>query len=832
MPIDFSKLKAPTKQERPTDPIAIFQSLRVTDASINDLWLAQGDALRGWHEKRAEKDVAISLNTGAGKTLVGLLIAQSLVNETRSLVVYACSSIQLVLQTAKKAEGYGLPVTTYTRGQFSNDLAARGEAACLTTYQALFNGRSVFFKRDISGIVFDDAHTAEHLLRDHFSLRISKSQFEQTYSQIAAEFADYFHSVGLSSSFDEVLAGTSNRLLLAPPFEVRRAHAAILKSIREGTVPTDDNTNFAWAHLKDHIDLCAFVISSSEITLTPPFVPVRALPYFSGSIRRVYLSATLSARDVFARTFGRTPAFQIAPTTTAGECERMLLIPAKIAGVENDVQVAKDAIRPHKALVLVPSYVRAGEWADLVQPPAKEQASEAIESFKQAKGPEKLLLTARYDGVDLPGDMCRLVVIDDLPSGVGPLERYLWEFLKLSATLRSAIASRVVQSFGRISRGMSDHGVALLTGKRLIEWLQVPKNVAALPRFLQKQLQLGAQMSSDLSVADLPAAIDGCLTRSRAWVDAYERFMREASVEEYVPEPETLVQLALAEARYAESLWNRDYAAAAGHLQKTLEEAGNFSLSTVCWHKLWLAFALECAGDTEIARALYQQAHGGQRNIPPFRTEAPSAATAGLPAQAVSASRQFELSGDGRVRVPRSLDRDLMYLDGTGTPRQSEEALRCLGQYLGLQATRPDNEHGTGPDVLWLFPDKTAICVDAKTDKEAGGVYRKDELGQLADHVQWVRENTEAEQIIPGFVGPEIAASDSANPQQGVKIASLAKFHAIGETLKAAYRDIATSSLPLTVGQVVNEEFAKRGLLWPQLQQSIRFVELREMRTP
>ena len=62
-----------------------------------------------------KSDVAVVLNTGAGKTLVGLLIAQSLVNETRRQVVYACSSIQLVEQTATKAEGYGLPAATYFR---------------------------------------------------------------------------------------------------------------------------------------------------------------------------------------------------------------------------------------------------------------------------------------------------------------------------------------------------------------------------------------------------------------------------------------------------------------------------------------------------------------------------------------------------------------------------------------------------------------------------------------------------------------------------------------------------------------------------------------------
>ncbi len=292
MPFDFSKLKPQAKEQRLTDPIAIFQRLRVTDVSINDLWLAQGDALRGWNEQRNQTDVSISLNTGAGKTLVGLLIGQSLVNELRSLVLYACSSIQLVEQTAKKAEGYGLPITTYVRGNFSNDLAARGEAVCLTTYQALFNGKSVFTNRDIAGIVFDDAHAAEHLLRDHFSLRISKENFEQAYSRITAEFTEYFHSVGLASSFDELVAGTGSRLLLAPPFEVRKSHEAIVKCLRESSMSMDTNTMFAWEHLKDRIDLCAFIISATEITITPPFVPVGTLPYFTKGIRRVYLSAT------------------------------------------------------------------------------------------------------------------------------------------------------------------------------------------------------------------------------------------------------------------------------------------------------------------------------------------------------------------------------------------------------------------------------------------------------------------------------------------------------------------------------------------------------------
>ena len=190
--IDFSKIPAHRRQTKPVHPIELFQASAVTDGNINDLWLAQGDALREWHDHRTDKDVAVVLNTGAGKTLVGLLIAQSLVHETQRQVVYACSSIQLVEQTAEKARGYGLPVTTYHGNEFSPDgQYQRAEAPCVTTYQALFNGKTRFRSDDIAAVVFDDAHTAEHILRDHFSLSIVRSEMEEAYSQIAALFQPY-----------------------------------------------------------------------------------------------------------------------------------------------------------------------------------------------------------------------------------------------------------------------------------------------------------------------------------------------------------------------------------------------------------------------------------------------------------------------------------------------------------------------------------------------------------------------------------------------------------------------------------------------------------------
>ena len=325
----------------------IFRSSTVTDQNVNDLWLGQGDALREWHQERQLEDIGVVLNTGAGKTLVGLLIAQSLVNETHCQVVYACSSIQLIEQTAEKAHGYWISVATYHGRQFVNeDAYFRGLSPCVTTYQALFNGRSRFRDDDLSAVIFDDAHTADNILRDQFSLRIGRDLLPDTYNELVSLFGEYHRSVGRASSYAEVADGKSARLFLIPPFEVRRHAEEIRRILAEAPLSDERGTMFAWNHIIDHEDLCCWVVSSYEVTLTPVTVPVSTLPYFKKGIRRVYLSATLSASDAFARAFGRLPDKIVAPTTPAGECERMIVIPSLVPGIEpnEDIHAASDIL--------------------------------------------------------------------------------------------------------------------------------------------------------------------------------------------------------------------------------------------------------------------------------------------------------------------------------------------------------------------------------------------------------------------------------------------------------------------------------------------------------
>lgn len=834
MPFDFSKVTVSKPSSRPTDPIALFQSLRVSDPAVNDLWLAQGDALRQWDATRMSEDIAIVLNTGAGKTLVGLLAAQSIVNETGGHVIYACSSVQLVRQTADKARGYGLPYTTYSDRAFSNELYSQGAAPCITTYHALFNGRSRFSKQDIAALVFDDAHTAANLLRDQFTLRVTREALPETFSQVVQLYRSYHRSVGQElgylDTYDRKDTGSS---WFVPPFVVHQQLAELQRILREASLSENTSTMFAWPYLRDHLEHCAVFVSGLEISFTPPVVPVLSLPYFRKGIRRVYLSATMAAQDAFIRAFGRSPDQVLAPSTTAGECERLILIPSALRArtkKQSDVTIAQSIVKDHKSLVLVPTRRRASAWKGVAKD-YKDDVPEQVEQFKQDRPPACLVLTARYDGVDLPGDTCRVLVIDDLPTGLGALERFLWERLGVLSLLRTTVASRVVQSFGRISRGMSDHGVVVLIGDRLIEWILAPKNQAALPHFLRRQIQIGLQVSLQAEAAqDLVDAAKLCLSRDAGWLSLYKASMESLdSSESPAIDHKTIVSMAKDEVAFGEAFWARDYNVAAKALERDLERTFEVSRPTGAWHALWLGYVYELLGDRDRATALYARAHGSERNIPPAEVRDSIEGQAAYTPQIAAVVDLLSRTNGPHLETPKRLGIDLDPLSAGGSVGQVEAALASLGTYLGLESSRPDHEVRSGPDVLWHLPGTPALSMEAKTDKGAGAVYRKDDLGQLRDHRQWVREQIGSTDISSAFVGPVAPSSKDANPDPDMVVIELSEFSALRDRLEAALADICATAIPITAHMRVQEVFAERGLLWPELYEGLAKHRLRDL---
>ena len=297
-----------------------------------DLWRGQADALRQWHTKlREASDVLMTLNTGAGKTVVGALIAQSLVNEGLEHVVYACGTIDLVRQTEREALRLGLSPTLRIQQQLSDDRFEVGKSFCITTYMSLYNPFSRFrTSLRPSAIIFDDAHTSEGYLRDAFTITIDRQKNEDIFLDITRILAPSFRQIGRLETFNDVMNhGPSREILLVPPFSVHEsadALATVLRKLRSDQARKEEFA-FRWGSLADHVQHCAVTVSNRTVEFTPPFLPITTLPYFTDEVRRVYLSATINYKSDLVRCCGREipdPNI-IAPKNDAGEGERLVM---------------------------------------------------------------------------------------------------------------------------------------------------------------------------------------------------------------------------------------------------------------------------------------------------------------------------------------------------------------------------------------------------------------------------------------------------------------------------------------------------------------------------
>jgi hypothetical protein len=183
-------------------------------------------------------------------------------------VLYVCATNDLIIQTSREIETkLGFPHATRMGGDFSNDLYSTGEAFCLTNYQALFNSRSVF-RRDLrpEAIIFDDAHVAEKIIRDCFTLKITKKDLPDIFARAADLLRPHFDALHRTEYFNRVLAGDSSYYVIAAPpnavvaLDRDRTLLLLLRQAEE----KDGSLGFALGHLADRLDRCSIFLSSRQ----------------------------------------------------------------------------------------------------------------------------------------------------------------------------------------------------------------------------------------------------------------------------------------------------------------------------------------------------------------------------------------------------------------------------------------------------------------------------------------------------------------------------------------------------------------------------------------
>ncbi len=811
----LKKIKLSIAQgKKAVDPLEIFKKLTLR-GSIENIWEPQGEALKIWQKKRSDPDVVVQMNTGGGKTLVGLLIAQSLVNETKGHVLYVCPNNQLVEQIVDRAKEIGLsPAIRYKSEWRDREGFESGNIFCVTNYAAIFNGKSIFRNEDIDALVFDDAHVAENVIRGQFTLRIPYDH--KAFSRIFHLFRKHFANSSQAERFDDISKGRFTSVLFVPMFIVWEHAQQLRTMLLDSGVEDDTKTMFAWAHIKEHFNHCAIVADGSGLEITPVVFPLSQLNYFQEGVRRIYLTATLPSRASFVRTFGVAEPTIVQPSGKSGDAQRLFVF---VPGKDDEEQrnEAKSLVENHKCCVIPPSHKKGQEWI----PPAKiydtDSGQEEIDRFRRSKEPEMLGLVARYDGIDLPGDACRVLILDRLPTGENLMNRFIDESIRVETIRISNIATRVVQAIGRIFRSNTDHGVVLLVGPQLQSWVRTPKNRAYLPILLQQQLLLASELARQVEAEEFSweDLIEGVLTGDEKWDEMYDEYIDQFETNISSPTTDWHIEFILQEQEAYEQLWQGQFLRAADTYAVLAETAQKHDYRLTAWYNHWRGLALMCADDRQgafhefitAANSRSELGRPSEKREHVFKSAKPDE----IGQQANNLANWYRKRMNQIPVAIRQVETDLIYGPDT---KKAEEACRVLGILLGLQAKRPDNVKDTGPDVTWEGKGEfLAFGFELKTYKNKDGEYSKKNISLCHDHTEWLSNNYDGKAALT-IVGPTLPVSKKANPSGTLQIVEIDSIRDLLARAKAMFEAVEAGD-KTSLEQAFQTWLNYYGLNWP-----------------
>lgn len=781
----------------PESPDRLFRDLpRRKHASLFD---HQGQVLRNYVAQAIKaSDVALQLPTGSGKTLVGLLLAEWRRRRYRERVVYLCPTRQLVNQVVEEASAkYGLAVEAFT-GKVKNYTPeakaaySDGERVAVTTYSSLFNVNPFFENPDI--IIVDDAHAAENYIASQWTVRISR--FEESNTTLFKAVASVLKGTLSDSNYTRLTGGwrsveDASWVDKVPTHKLVEIAGELRAAISENIVGSDQQ--YAWSMLADHLLACQLYVSSSEILLRPLIPPTWSHGPFANATQRIFMSATLGAGGDLERLTGRTKIKRLAIPEgwdRQGIGRRFFVFPEKSLSEEDSLILRRQLMRKAgRSLVLTPNQTDADEIAKDVKDDLKFLVFSAadLESSK-AKFTESeqavAVIANRYDGIDFPGDDCRLEFVEGLPRATNLQERFLMNRMGANLLFNERVQTRVLQAIGRCTRGLNDYSAVVVTGEDLPAYLTDRKRRSYFHPELQAELEFGIEQSTQIDAKAILDNFDIFLEHETGWEDANQNILeaREAATQTEFPAMAHLEGVVADEVAWQTAMWNEDYASAYEAAREVLGGLTDGGLRgyRALWHYLAgaaaeLAAANGEAGFDAFARAQYRKAKEAATGIPWLialargGTLSPSAdeqdqTTVMLQVEQLEA----QLVKLGTLHNRGFSAREKEIREGLNNGSTFERAQVLLGEHLGFSAGK--REVDASPDPWWIVGGITLVFEDHANARGDSTIIDATKARQAASHPDWMREHVPASAgtlIQSVLVTPAKKAKEGAVPHLG-----------------------------------------------------------------
>lgn len=756
MAIDFKKKLASRTIAPKTDPIELYETLDRKSVA-GPLRPAQKAVLSEWYTmRRSERDLIIKLHTGEGKTLVGLLLLQSLLNSKEGPCLYICPNKYLVKQVCSEADKFGIPFCTFEENtEIPNDFLS-GSKILITHVQKIFNGRSIFGignnYQNVAAVLLDDSHACIDTIKSAFTISIDKATNLETYSKFLTLFSDDMVEQDEGSWLD-IQTGDYNTFMAVPYWAWDTKRTEVLKILSSAQTDRRSPIYYAWPLIRDQIKNYCCYISGTKIEIAPYNINIHAFGSFSCAAHRILMSATTQDDSFFVKRLDFSSAAMKNPLRNKNQRwsgEKMLIIPSLVKESCDHNLIVTEFSRMHLSkfgmVALVPSMKNCKQYQslDAIVTTSGNIIGE-LDKLKKGCFSKIVVINNRYDGIDLPDESCRILIMDSLPYFDSLSDRYEEQACPNSELINKRIAQKIEQGIGRGVRGEKDYCAILIIGSELVRFMRSISTNKFFSQQTRKQIDIGIEIADmakeecnegENPVKAIISLIKQMLDRDEGWKEYYTSEMNTIE-EESAASP---VYDRLLKERQAEQLFiDGEYGKAASSMQKLINEL-DIDETEQGWYLQQLA---RYTYPTSVAKAIEIQKSAFKKNSQLLKP------ITGIDYTKISYIHQDRLNNvrayirkfsDYR-ELSLSVDSILDNLSFGIEATKFESALKDVGELLGYISQRPDKEIRKGPDNLWCGSNNHYLLFECKSEVvETRKEITKQEAGQMNNHCAWFED--------------------------------------------------------------------------------------------
>ena len=777
MAIDFSKMSNYTNDDKDENnlsahPRDIFARLN-RSRSFGYCRDIQTEVMNRWYDRRSKKDNVIKLSVGSGKTLVGLLLLQSSLDEKVGPALYVAPNVQLAQQVIDEAKSLRIATTD---DPYDSDYIT-GEKICVVNVYKLFNGKSVFgvgsSRLEIGTVIFDDAHACVSTMSDQFRLVLKDDAYTSVFSVLGGDLKN--HS---EWAYQDITSGSPYEYIEVPFWVWETRHSEILKVLSCHSAEKD--IMFRYPLLKGILPFCRCVVGSDRIEIEPYFPVTDLFPSFRRAKRRIYMTAMLADDSVIVTHFGANQNeldMAIVPDSIQSTGERMIIMPEEInpdLTIPDIRQLLSKLANLYNVVTIVPSNRVAEAWKGRDATVLREDnVIGGIEDLRNGSNSFAILVN-RYDGIDLPDDACRILVILDLPE-VAPFVDLIDNDILASSTMNlQRQVERIEQGMGRGIRSESDYCVVILLGTRLICRVRLSEAKQMLTPVTRQQVALSRNMYHDLqsrTINELEELIEQGAKPDPDWIEYSKKSRASKTAQAALKADATMrfdpVKLAV---RAAFDLARKNQR---NEAISTLDDAiANSSEDCVrAWLLYWKA-RIQHAIDPRAAQATLKKAHSLEPCIlKPIEGISFKQLAKASVNQTTLLIKNHEQYLDNLLEMKIYVDTLCADLEfRLNASKQFEAAIDRLASFLGISGHRPELLFKEGPDNLWALDDGSFLVIECKSAVATDREIYKDEAGQLGQSVEWFKSKYMGWKQVPILIHPNRQLARGASAVEGMRV--------------------------------------------------------------